>query len=138
MAGKLDQTAAKLNTDDSGPLNGAAGGMSPTTLKVLKVLVVVMGILIVAGVVTIVATIISRLNAKSEAKAPPLVSTPTVVEPSGVVTRALPKGARVVSVSADAGRLYIHHQGGETGTGVLVLDGTSGAVLGELRLDATD
>lgn len=147
MAGKLDQTAAKLNTDDSGPPNSWGVGMSPTTLRVLKILVVVMGILIVAGVVTIVATIISRLNAKSEASAPsqsrlqapnPVtmpVMAPAVIDPIGTVTHALPTGARIVSVSADAGRLFIHHQGAETGAGVLILDGATGQVLGELRFD---
>jgi|GEM_PF-1437946 len=143
MAGKLDQTAAKLNTDDSAAPISAGGEMSPTTLRVLKILVVVMGIMIVAGVVTIVATIISRLNAKSdEAPTAPIATPvpatrPSAIEAFGSISHALPAGAQVVSVSADAGRLYVHYQRADGEAGVLVLNGATGAELGDVRLKAT-
>lgn len=115
--------------------------MSPTTLRVLKILVVVMGIMIVAGVITIVVTIISRLKDGSKetpptpvTASPPAVAAPATVEAFGSISHALPAGAQVISVSADAGRLYVHYQlaGGEAR--VLVLNGATGAELGDVRL----
>lgn len=134
MAGKLDQTAAKLNTDDS--------GMSPTTLRVLKILVVVMGILIVAGVITIVVTIVSRLRDAANETPPASDATPAravapaAMEAFGEISHALPAGAEVISVSADAGRLYVHYRLVDGQVGVRVLNGATGAELGDLRLKA--
>jgi hypothetical protein len=127
MTGKLDQTEAKLNTGDS------------TGLRVLKVLVVVMGILIVAGVVTIVVTIVSRLSDKSknqEEKSIVGVVGPTEIVPFDVISHALPARARVVSVSADAGRLYVHYEAGNGGARVLVLNGATGGKLGEIGFES--
>ena len=127
MTGKLDQTEAKLNTGDS------------TGLRVLKVLVVVMGILIVAGVVTIVVTIVSRLSDKTknqDGKAVVGVVGTAEMAPFGDISTALPVGARVVSVSADAGRLYVHYEAADIGARVLVLNGATGGRLGEISFDS--
>jgi hypothetical protein len=100
MARNLDQSEDKLNTGDS------------TGLRVLKILVVVMGVLIVAGVVTIVVTIANRMSDK----APPSPAVSVVApppKPFGEIAVALPSSARVISVSADAGRLYIRYGRGQ-------------------------
>jgi hypothetical protein len=127
MTGKLDQTEAKLNTGDS------------LGLRVLKILVVVMGILIIAGVVTIVVTIISRLSdkaAKKDVNAAVAVEAPATLAVFGDIFQALPRGARVVSVLADTGRLYIHYEAANGGARVLVLDGATGGKLGEISFDS--
>jgi hypothetical protein len=126
MAGKLDQSAAKLNSGDS--------STDPPALRVLKVLVVVMGILIVAGVVTVVATIVSRLSGGTKEAAAPVSSAPISV-PFGEIAHALPDEARVVSVSAGSGRLYIHYETAGGLARVLVLDGATGAELGKIHLE---
>ena len=121
MPAKLNQSADKLNSGES------------TGLRVLKVLVVVMGVLIVAGVITIVVTIVQRMSDKSEQKQS--VAVPVA---GGFDTRsvALPVGARVVSVSADGGRLFIHVEAADGRASVLVLDGASGTTIGTLDFEA--
>ena len=126
MAGKLDQTAAKLNSGDS------------PGLRALKILVVVMGILIVAGVATIVVTIVSRISDKAsqaDAKAVAETVAPATLTGFGDVAHAVPAGARVISVSADSGRLYVHYQTAGGRAVVLVLNGADGAKLGALNFE---
>ncbi|MDA9975312.1 DUF6476 family protein [Alphaproteobacteria bacterium] len=123
MAGKLDQTEAKLNTGDS------------LGLKVLKTLVVVMGVLIIAGVITIVVTIVSRISDKANKQGVKttvgIVASADLVPFSDII-QALPAGGRVVSVSADIGRLYVHYETPDGGARVLVLDSATGGKLGEI------
>lgn len=123
MAAKLNQSADKLNSGES------------RGLKALKVLVVVMGVLIVAGVITIVVTIVSRLSEKSK-QGQQVVTVPPAV--FGSLPIALPDGARVISVAADAGRLFVHIELGKGRSSVLVLDGASGARLGVLDFKPAD
>ena len=122
MARNLDQSEDKLNTGDS------------TGLRVLKILVVVMGVLIVAGVVAIVVTIANRMSDK----APPSPAVSVVApppKPFGEIAVALPSSARVISVSADAGRLYIHYETAGGQPSVMVMDAVSGNALGRLGFE---
>ena len=93
-----------------------------------------MGVLIVAGVVTIVVTIAKRMSDKPSPS--PAIS---VVTPSpksfGEIAVALPSGARVISVSADAGRLYIHYETAGGQPSVMVLDAVSGSALGRFGFE---
>ena len=101
----------------------------------MKILVVVMGFLIIAGVVTIVVTIVSRLSEKAQkadANAAGKSAPAAALTPFGDVSHALPAGARIVSVSADSGRLYVHYHAPGGRAAVLVLNGANGARLGEL------
>jgi hypothetical protein len=93
-----------------------------------------MGVLIVAGVVTIVATIANRMSDKALPGAATLVVTAPPV-PLGEITVALPSGARVISVSADAGRLYIHYEAPGGQPSVMVLDADSGNALGRVGFE---
>ena len=109
----------------------------------MKILVVVMGIMIIAGVATIVVTIVSRLSDKArqidEKRAgqtiPPATIPPAMGAPFGDIAVALPSGARVISVSASVGRLYVHYETTEGVAAVLVLNGVDGAKLGTLRFE---
>ncbi len=54
----------------------------------------------------------------------------------GEVDLALPAGARLRTVSADQGRLYLHIETSEGGQAILVVDAVDGRLLGRIRLGA--
>lgn len=88
----------------------------------LKVLVIVMGLLIVAGFVVIVAEIARRISTPNAGRPPA----------SGAFSEriALPSGARVVSMTVAGDRLVVHveTQGGPTAA--YIVDPRNGALLG--------
>jgi hypothetical protein len=91
----------------------------------LKVLVIVMGLLIVAGFVVIAAEIARRMSTPNAARSPAA---------AGFVERiALPSGARVVSMNAVGDRLVIHveTQGGPAAA--YIVDPRNGALLGTVE-----
>lgn len=93
----------------------------------LKVLVIVMGLLIVAGFVVIAAEIARRMSTPNAARPPASGSA------SGFSERiALPSGARVVSVNAVGDRLVVHVeiQGGPSAA--YIVDPRNGALLGTI------
>jgi hypothetical protein len=86
----------------------------------LKWLVIVMGVLIVAGTVGLVTVIVQRLNAGDAA------------ERIGLQHLGQPAGTRILSVAGAEGRIavLVSRPDGER---VLLLDPRRGRVLGELR-----
>ncbi len=93
-------------------------------MRALKAAVIVMGVLIVAGVVTIVVTIVRRATSGSAQ-----TSAPGVIP--GMPQQAIlaePDGTRIAGVSAAGDRLAVHLQGGGPDR-VLVLDARTGTVL---------
>ena len=113
MAAKLNQSDDKLNTVD---LPG---------LKTLKILVIVMGILIIAGVTVVVVTIANRMSAKSDKRS-------AGAHTLGKIEVGLPPGSRVISVSSDQGRLNVHLEDGSGRASVLVLDAVTGRPIGTI------
>lgn len=98
----------------------------------LKVLVIVMGLLIVAGFVVIAAEIARRMSTPNAARPP--ASGPAGGGASGFNERiALPPGARVVSMNAVGDRLVVHieTQGGPAAA--YVVDPRNGALLGTVE-----
>jgi hypothetical protein len=93
-----------------------------------------MGVLIVAGVVTIVVTIANRMSDKA-LPSPAVLVLPPPPKPFGEIVMVLPNGARVISVSADAGRLYIHYEAAGSQPFVMVMDAFSGNALGRFRFE---
>jgi hypothetical protein len=94
----------------------------------LKVLVIVMGLLIVAGFVVIAAEIARRMSTPNAARPPASGMT------SGFSERiALPSGARVVSMNAVGDRLVVHveTQGGPASA--YIVDPRNGALLGTIE-----
>jgi hypothetical protein len=87
-------------------------------MRALKVLVVVMGVMIVAGVVVLVATIAQRMN-------PPKVATPAAFDE--------PAGTRIAQVSAAGDRVVLLLQGGGPDR-VAVLDLRTGQVIARAGL----
>jgi hypothetical protein len=89
----------------------------------LKVLVIVMGLLIVAGFIVIAAEIARRMSNSS------LTGAPAAAFNSRI---ALPSGARVVSMQSAGDRLIVHveMQGGPAAA--YVVDPRSGALVGTI------
>ncbi len=90
--------------------------MQALPMRALKTAVVVMGVLIAAGVATVVVTIVQRTAGLS---APP-VSQPALL--------AEPDGTRIASVAVGGDRLALHLQGGGPDR-VVLLDARTGQVL---------
>ena len=93
----------------------------------LKVLVIVMGLLIVAGFIVIAAEIARRMSTPNAGRSP--------APASGVFSEriALPSGARVVSMNAVGDRLVVHveTQGGPASA--YVVDPRNGALVGTIE-----
>ncbi len=90
----------------------------------LKVLVIVMGLLIIAGFVVIAAEIARRMSGSS------MVSAPASTFNSRI---ALPSGARVVSMQTAGDRLVVHveMQGGPATA--YIVDPRNGTLLGTIE-----
>jgi len=94
----------------------------------LKVLVIAMGLLIVAGFIVVAAEVARRMSTPNTAR-PPASGLAT-----GFTERiALPSGARVVSMSAVGDRLVVHveTQGGPSAA--YVVDPRTGALIGTVE-----
>jgi Family of unknown function (DUF6476) len=89
----------------------------------LKVLVIVMGLLIVAGFIVIAAEIARRMSSASSGAAPSTAAT---------FTRqiALPSGAQVVSVSPAGDRVAVHVKAVDGRSTLYIVDPRNGALLG--------
>ncbi len=89
-------------------------------MRALKVLVAVMGVLIVAGTVTLVALLVQRAGRVGDTA-------------SGDVALRLPPGSRIAGVASAEGRVAIWVDRPDGGR-VLLVDPTRGRVVGEIRI----
>lgn len=89
----------------------------------LKVLVIVMGLLIVAGFVVIAAEIARRMSSPGGVRSPAA---------SAAFTQriALPSGAQVVSMESVGDRLVVHVRTADGQSTAYIIDPRSGALLG--------
>jgi hypothetical protein len=97
-------------------------------MRALKALVIGMGVLLIAGVVTLVVVIAGRIAAKSPAS-PPAAAVPRGFGQAAV---EIPEGAWVVSTSAVGDRLVVHLSLLDGTPRLLVLDPGTGRVLGTI------
>ena len=93
----------------------------------LKVLVIVMGLLIVAGFIVIAAEIARRMSTPNTGRSP--------APAAGVFSEriALPSGARVVSMTAAGDRLVVHVETPGGPSAAYVVDPRNGALLGTVE-----
>ncbi len=89
----------------------------------LKVLVIVMGLLIIAGFVVIAAEIARRMST-ANATRPPAGGT------AFAERIALPSGAQVLSMTTAGDRLVVHVEGQDGLSTAYIVDPRSGALLG--------
>ena len=100
-------------------------------MRALQVLVVVMGVLIIAGLVVIGVTIGNRVTQQREAEL-----APKGLPSFGDVQLNLPAGSRVVWATVDAGRLVVHSQSAGEAARFEVIDLATGNRLGGVRVGA--
>lgn len=91
----------------------------------LKIVVIGLGVLILAGLAAVVIRIM-QLAARGPQTPAASVAVPAATPGARQIGLALPPGARIVSVSVSANRLAVHHES-PSGTGITVLDTETGA-----------
>jgi len=103
-------------------------------MRALKVLVVVMGIVLVAGVGVVIVTIMTRLTRHQPitAAAPSAVAEKPV--PFGTAVLNLPAGARIVEMQGAGRRLALHLRRADGSEAIVILDPDTGTALGTIEL----
>lgn len=87
-------------------------------MQALKFLVVAMGVLIVAGTVTLVVVLVQRAGGNTAASLPPM-------------SLNLPVGSRILGIAGAKDHFAVHVQRPD-GDRILLLDPSSGRVVGEV------
>jgi len=96
-------------------------------MRALKVLVVVLGVLLVAGFAVVVVTIMSRIGQRA---------TPAAhLAPFGNTTVTLPPDSLVMEVQGAGDRILLRLDLADGGEMLLVLDAATGTELGRIKLD---
>jgi hypothetical protein len=100
-------------------------------VRLLKALVIGLGVLLVAGLLLVAGTIAYRLARMSSGEAPEAAIPATLLADG---RRLLPAGASVRSISLDGNRLAINYTS-PAGDGVVVIDLRSGAEVARIAID---
>lgn len=98
------------------------------TMKPLLALVIIMGVLIVAGLVVVVVTIVSRMGSGN------VTASHAAAAPFAAVDLPIPAGCEVKETTTADNRLILRLGSGERCNQVLIVDMASGKLLGTLRL----
>ncbi len=110
-------------------------------MQALKALVIIMGVLIVAGTAVVVVTIYNRMNrmADVEATAPPPAPAPAMPPASfGAASVTIPDGCRITATIPAGERLLLQLGSAPRCNRILVLDLASGRLLGSIDLVPQD
>ncbi len=103
--------------------------------RILKAVVIILGVLLVICFLIVVITIglrIAKMGGKGDGDAVPIEE--IVVHPAfGTMDIAVREGARLGAMSADAGTLFLVIEG-EGGQEIVVIDHWTGAERGRIRL----
>jgi len=101
-------------------------------MQALKILVVALGVLLIAGVVALAVGIAYRLNHGRETPSPAAAR----LAPHGGAPRfvALPAGARILGTQSDGDRVMVRLGLADGGERLMLLDWNTGAVLATLNL----
>jgi len=102
-------------------------------MRALKVLVIVMGVLLIAGFAVVVVTIMGRMSQKAAPAAPIAASAHPV--PFGNTTLTLPPDALVMEVQGAGDRIFLRLDLRDGTEMLLVLDAATGTELGRIKLD---
>lgn len=111
---------------------------TPRQVGMLKVAVVVMGVMLLAGLAAVIAGMIFQAS-KVGKKSPDASAVPAAVSaavPAAVAPEALtiPPGGEVVSMSLDGDRLALHVRAGEDAE-IVVVDLRTGKVISRVKID---
>jgi hypothetical protein len=99
-------------------------------MRALKVLVVVLGVLLVAGFAVVVVTIMSRIGQRTAPAA-----TAVRLAPFGNAAVTLPANALVMEVQGAGDRILLRLDLADGNEMLLVLDAATGAELGRIKLE---
>jgi len=94
-------------------------------MRALKILVIVMGVLLVAGTTALVIVVVARVNRPAAPPAPAVTGSRTI---------ELPPGARVIATEASGDRLVVRLALSEGGEELLIFDLASGARIASIML----
>ena len=109
--------------------------LSPPQMRALKIAVVVMGVILVAGFAAIVVRIIYLTSNKPAIAAVP-AGPATLALPLADVRLALPPGAEVKSVTLDGNRLAVHHSGGgPKDDTITIIDLATGRIISRVAIE---
>jgi hypothetical protein len=103
-------------------------------MRGLKFLVIVMGVLIVAGLATIAVTIVHRLGIGKPAERP--VADAAAEPNAGERRLVLPAGAHIAGMAIGDGRLVLRLQGPGTEERLWSIDLATGRSLGSILLES--
>ena len=103
----------------------------PQNTRLLKIIVIVLGILLVVGFIVVIATIIIRLGSLSNEteatqKAAPALT--TAAGATGAYELPLSSGEQIKNFTLDGSRMAVHVEGPEQ-TRLLIVDLNSGAIV---------
>jgi hypothetical protein len=101
-------------------------------MKPLIALVIIMGVVIVAGLVVVVVTIANRMVGGR-----PTPAAATALPSFGTVDLPVPAGCQVMETTTANDRLILRLGGGERCNQLLIVDMASGKLLGTLELAPT-
>jgi len=122
---------AAANGPDNTPLPGTV--FTPRQVRALKIAVIVMGILLVAGFGLVMGAIVYQASQLPDKDAPPAPA--AAVPPEAQSELAIPAGAKVTSLALDGNRLALHLES-SAGPEVVVVDIGTGKVLSRIKLKA--
>lgn len=116
--------------DDNAPLPGTV--FTPRQVRVLKIAVIAMGVLLVAGFVAILVAIVYKAGQLGESEETRLPAPAAIAAPTDGAF-VLPEGGTIVSMALDGDRLALHVKGPD-GTEIVVLDVRTGAVVSRIGI----
>lgn len=127
-----DANAVAASAPSAESAGGSADLRELRLQRNLKILVGALGLLILAGLLTVVGRIIylASTGAKPGAHSA-AAALPTAASPRDIPLE-LPKGARVVSISVAGNRLAVHHES-PSGAGITIIDTDTGQRLADVR-----
>jgi hypothetical protein len=100
-------------------------------MRALKILVVVMGVLLIAGFAVVVVTIIGRMTQR----ATPAALAAAHLTPFGTTSVTLPADSLVMEVQGAGDRILLRLDLKDGTEMLLVLDAATGTELGRVKLD---
>lgn len=132
----MQERDASLDSRTDGE-DGETGGsiFNERQERILKIAVVTMGAMLVAGFALLVALVVYRAS-KAKPAAPIAPAGVAVPIAAGPMDAALPKGATWLASSIDGNRLAVTLKMPDGGLQLLVLDIASGQLVADMRLKA--
>ena len=121
--------AAGRTGPDGTPMSAADLMREQRLQRNLKIAIVAMGLMMLAGLGAIAYRIIAGGGA---ARSGGGTITAVAGGPSGEIGVELPKGAKVISVSVSGNRLAVHHES-PAGTGIAIIDLDTGRRIADVK-----